>query len=53
MDAWRLITEHVATLQELKTMWTFEDIQKALAVLNMKSSVQKAIDKILKARAPK
>jgi len=37
---WRLITERVATLQELDAHWTIEDMLKANAVLDMKADIK-------------
>jgi ABC-type uncharacterized transport system substrate-binding protein len=47
------VIEGAATLQELKTSWTLDDIERAIAVLNMKSAIEKKVDKIIKARIGK
>jgi hypothetical protein len=43
---WRLITEGVATKKEINEEWTFTDIMEALAVLDFKSEVERAISEI-------
>lgn len=46
LDIWRLITEGVATRQEINETYTFMDIHEALAVLEFKSEVEAAISEI-------
>lgn len=46
LPVWRLITEGVATKKEINDEWTFVDIMEALAVLDFKSEVERAITEI-------
>jgi hypothetical protein len=46
LPVWRLITEGVATKKEINEEWTFVDIMEALAVLDFKSAVERAISEI-------
>jgi len=36
MPIWRLIVEGVATLPELETTWSIDDVERANAVLDMR-----------------
>jgi ABC-type uncharacterized transport system substrate-binding protein len=47
------VVNGAASLEELKTTWTLDDIERATAILNMKNAVESKIDKILKARIGK
>lgn len=47
MDIWRLITEKMATLEELKTSWTMDDVDRAIAVLNLKADIENEMTKSL------
>ena len=51
MDVWRLVLEKVATLEELKTSWTLDDVERAVAVLAFKASVEKDVEKIYTKRS--
>jgi hypothetical protein len=46
LPVWRLITEGVATKKEINEEWTFMDIMEAIAVLDFKSEVERAISEI-------
>ena len=37
---WRLVIEHVATLEEMDRHWTLDDIYRANALLDMKADMQ-------------
>lgn len=37
---WRLVFENVATLQELETIWSLDDVYRALAFHQMQSEIQ-------------
>jgi hypothetical protein len=50
---WRLITEKVASKEEIERGYTFRDICKANAVLDMKSAVELEIGEIMSQRQPK
>lgn len=36
---WRLILEKVATLSEIETLWSLDDVMRANALLDMKSDI--------------
>ena len=36
LPIWRLVVHRVATLQELETHWSLDDVDKANAMLDMK-----------------
>ena len=38
-EIWRLIFENIATLQELETIWSLDDVLRANAILNMKQDL--------------
>lgn len=38
---WHLVTEKIATLEELKTTWTLGDVYKAVSYLSMKSDIDR------------
>lgn len=40
---WRLITAQVATLQELETWWSLDDIYRANAVLDLQGAIEQAL----------
>jgi len=42
-EAWRLVVLKVATLTELNTTWSLEDIEKANAVLEIKDAIEEAL----------
>ena len=39
MHAWLLITEKIATLQELETFWSLSDLMKCHATLEFKNEI--------------
>lgn len=53
LPIWRLVTEKVATLKEIDEHYSFVDIIKANAVLDMKNEVEKAIGSIVMQQAEK
>lgn len=48
MKLWLLITEKLATLEELETIWSLDDVERMYAVLEfrkaLESETQKALD---------
>lgn len=51
LPVWRLITEGVATKKEINEEWSLVDIMEALAVLDFKSEVERAISEITMPKA--
>jgi hypothetical protein len=45
MIFWRLISEGMATLEELETTWSLDDVLKATAVLNIQAATIRAMRK--------
>lgn len=41
---WRLVLEQVATLAEIETQWSLDDVYRANAMLDMRAAVSEAID---------
>lgn len=39
MAVWRLVREKMATLTEIETSWSYDDIMRALAVLDYESDL--------------
>jgi hypothetical protein len=37
---WILVTEKIATLNELETVWNIDDVERALAILNLKMEIE-------------
>lgn len=35
---WNLVAEKIATLKDLETFWSYDDLQRAIAFLEIKSS---------------
>jgi hypothetical protein len=40
MEIWRLVMENVATLSELETTWSLDDVMRANAVLSMQKTIE-------------
>jgi|GEM_PF-4335201 len=40
MPVWRLIFDKIATLQEIETHWSLDDVMRALALLELKADIQ-------------
>ena len=40
MLVWRLVTEQTATLEELETWWSLDDMVRAAAVLDVKQAIE-------------
>lgn len=40
ISIWHLVVNKVATLEELETTWSIDDVQRALALLNLKSDIE-------------
>ena len=36
---WRLVLDKIATLEEIETHWSFDDLMRANAILNMQSEI--------------
>jgi hypothetical protein len=39
IDVWRLVTEKIATLQELETVWSYDDMVRAIVALDIRSEI--------------
>jgi hypothetical protein len=50
LPAWRLISEGFATLEELETRWSLDDVAKANAVLDYRAAQEEAARKEAEAR---
>lgn len=41
MAIWRLVFEKIATLQEIETSWSLDDVLRALALLDCRTELQR------------
>lgn len=40
ISIWHLVVNKIATLEELETTWSIDDVQRALALLNLRSDIE-------------
>jgi len=40
LPIWQLVTQKIVTLHDLETIWSLDDVMRALALLNMKNDVE-------------
>jgi len=52
IDIWRLVTEEKASLYELETMWSIDDVSRAISTMDLKSAVEKVYADSLKTTIP-
>jgi len=52
IDIWRLVTEEKATLYELETIWSIDDVSRAISTMELKSAIEKVYTDSLKVAAP-
>jgi hypothetical protein len=53
IDIWRLVTDEKATLHELETIWSIDDVSRAISTMELKSAVEKIYTNSLKASMDK